>query len=86
MDINIIPSILKVYVKDQEKDIDIKTIEKLLNIICKWNHNYFNDKIIDAPTCQVKIFTNTGVDEYFMRGKFPETYKEFRRIVGEIYE
>jgi hypothetical protein len=85
MDINIVPSTLKVYVKDQEKNIDKDTIDRLLSIICMWEHEYFNDKILDAPTCRVKIFTDTGVEEFFMMGEFPKTYKEFYDIVSDIY-
>ena len=85
MDINIIPSTLKVYVKGEEKDIDQDTIDNLLTIICKWEHEYIDDTILDAPTCRVRIFTDRGVDDYFMMGKFPTTYREFYEIVRGIY-
>ena len=85
MNINIVPNVLKVYVKDQEKNIDVETIEKILNIICKWEKEYINNRFLDAPTCRVKIVTNTGIDEYYMRGDYPKTYDEFHRIVSDIY-
>lgn len=85
IEFNIIPNKLKVDVRGFQKDIDIKTIERLLDIICEWEYEYINDNIIDAATCKVKIFTNNGVKQYFMKGKFPNTYKEFYEIVRGIY-
>lgn len=85
-DLNIIPSELKVLIKNKEKEIDINTIEKILDIICKWDYNYINDTIIDAPTCKIVVNTTEKTDEYFLKGRYPNTYNALRKIVSDIYE
>lgn len=83
--LSIIPSTLKVYVKDQVKNIDAEVIGKLLDIICKWDFEYIDDNAIDKEQFRVKVYTNKGVDDYFGDGKYPNTYEAFKKLVMDIY-
>ena len=82
----IIPSTLKVYVKDKAKSIDKEQIDRLLRIICRWDYEYINNSIIDAQTFKIRVYSKNGVDEYFGCGKYPKNYHEFIELVRGIYE
>ncbi len=86
MELYIVPSTLKVYKKDEEKDISLEQIEKLLSIICTWEHEYEDRTIVDGGGYQVLITTSTGVDEYTGVGAYPTSFRQFQDIVGDIYD
>lgn len=84
-DLNIIPRDLKVYISNLEKKIEISMIEKILDIICKWDYEYVDDSKIDVPVCTIKVNTKEGTDKYLLKGVFPNGYRELRDMVAEIY-
>ncbi len=85
MQLFIVPSTMKLYVKGKIKDIDKEWLEKLLSIICKWDYEYVDDSVIDAETFKVRIYTSSGVDEYFGCGKYPNNYPLFINLVKGVY-
>lgn len=85
MELCIVPSTLKCYVKDTCKDMKKEDLEHLLDIICLWDYEYILSNDIDAETYEIKIYISTGVDTYIGRGANPEGYQEFIRLVGEYY-
>jgi len=85
MQLFIVPSTMKLYVKGIIKDINKEWLEKLLNIICKWDYEYIDDSVIDAETFNVRVYTNDGVDEYYGSGKYPNNYSVFINLVKDVY-
>ena len=84
MELVIIPSTMKVYVKGRIKDIDSDTLETLLNIIHKWDYEYVDPEADDAETFKVRIYNGAGVDEYFGSGKYPKNYNLFINLIKGI--
>lgn len=85
MELFIVPNTLRVYVKENVKSINKDELDRLLRIICKWNHQYIDKRIIDAQMFRIRIYTNNGVDEYFGSGVYPDNYSEFLELVRGIY-
>lgn len=81
----IIPETLKIYVEDKINDISLHEIEQLLKIMCLWNNEYIDDKIIDSEKFIIKIYTDHGVDEYYGNGKYPANYQAFIEEVEKLY-
>ena len=81
MELFIVPSTMKLYVKGKIKDLDSESLELILNIIRKWDYEYVDDDVEDAETFKVRIYTGKGVDEYFGSGKYPKNYDEFINIL-----
>ena len=85
MQLFIVPSTMKLYVKGNVIDIDKEWLEKLLSIICKWDYEYIDDSAIDAESFKVRVYTGSGVDEYFGSGKYPNNYEAFISLVKGVY-
>ena len=63
MELFIVPSTMKLYVKGKKRDLDSESLELILDIIRKWDYEYVDDQIEDAETFKIRIYTGNGVDE-----------------------
>ena len=86
MELVIIPSMMMVFVKRNVKTIDSESLNKLLDIIRKWDYEYVDDTVEDAETFKVRIYNGSGVDEYFGSGKYPKNYSSFIELLKDICE
>lgn len=75
----------KIDTTEGEREFNESVVERLLSIIYLWDDSYYDDRIIDAEELRVIVKTNDSTKEYYMKGKYPNSYLEFKDIIGEIY-
>ncbi len=80
----VVPNTLKVYIHGQEKEIEAGMIDRLMDIICKWDYEYIDDSVLDATTFSVKVYTNSGMDRYFGSGKYPDNFDTFLEWIRDL--
>jgi len=82
----IYPKENSVLINNEKHNISNEEIEKLLNIVMVWNHNYYSNRGLDGIRFSVKIYSDNQVDEYRGLREVPDNYLEFSNLVRGLYD
>lgn len=65
------------------KNLD-KEIASLLTIFSKWENNYSCPFVLDSEHFEIEMINNCNKQKFVGNGAYPNNYKEFKQLIGEI--
>lgn len=81
----LIPNKNLAYINEKKVSITEQDINKVLDIIFLWKKDYGTKPGIDLEEYHITITSNNEETKYHGKGYYPNTYKELKNIVGDLY-
>lgn len=82
----IIPEEKTCHINGKKLNITEKTVDIILSILATWKYEYGNSEDIDIQEFKVIVYSNNTKTMYHGKGRFPNNYYEFLKILGGIQD
>ena len=74
------------YIDDKKYNLSDEYLDNLLGTIRLWKNEYGNDDKIDSEEFTISIKINENEEIFHGKGIFPDNYRYFKELLGDIHD